>query len=100
MVYAALPLALLAGGAAQGALVMLAFGLGTLPNLAVVDVITVHAASARPAGALARIRPLLRPLAGTVIIVFAVSGLAHAARVAGAQHPGIAALASICHGSR
>jgi 2',3'-cyclic-nucleotide 2'-phosphodiesterase (5'-nucleotidase family) len=48
----------------------------------------------------ARIRPLLRPLAGTVIIVFAVSGLAQAARVAGAQHPGIAALASICHGSR
>jgi sulfite exporter TauE/SafE len=100
MVYAALPLALLAGGPAQGALVMLAFGLGTLPNLAVVDVITVHAASARPAGTLARIRPLLRPLAGTVIIVFAVSGLAQAARVAGAQHPGIAALASICHGSR
>ena len=100
MVYAALPLALLAGGPAQGALVMLAFGLGTLPNLVVVDVVTVHAGAARPGGALARIRPLLRPVAGAVIIVFAASGLAHAARVAGAQHPGIAALASICHGSR
>jgi sulfite exporter TauE/SafE len=33
MVYSALPLALMAGGAAQGAAVMLAFGLGTLPNL-------------------------------------------------------------------
>lgn len=100
MVYAALPLALLAGGPAQGALVMLAFGLGTLPNLVVVDVVTVHAGTVRPGGALARIRPLLRPVAGAVIIVFAASGLAHAARVAGAQHPGIAALASICHGSR
>ena len=100
MVYAALPLALLAGGPAQGALVMLAFGLGTLPNLVVVDVVTVHAGAVGPGGALARIRPLLRPVAGAVIIVFAASGLAHAARVAGAQHPGIAALASICHGSR
>lgn len=100
MVYAALPLALLAGGPVQGALVMLAFGLGTLPNLVVVDVVTVHAGAARPSGALARIRPLLRPVAGAVIIVFAASGLAHAARVAGSQHPGIAALASLCHGSR
>lgn len=100
MVYAALPLALLAGGPAQGALVMLAFGLGTLPNLVVVDVVTVHAGAVRSGGALARLRPLLRPVAGAVIIVFAASGLAHAARVAGAQHPGIAALASICHGSR
>lgn len=33
LVYGVLPLALLAGGAWQGALVMLAFGLGTLPNL-------------------------------------------------------------------
>ncbi len=33
LVYAVLPVALLAGGAADGALVMLAFGLGTLPNL-------------------------------------------------------------------
>lgn len=33
MVYSALPLALMSGGAAQGATVMLAFGLGTLPNL-------------------------------------------------------------------
>jgi hypothetical protein len=100
MVYAALPLALLAGGPVQGALVMLAFGLGTLPNLVVVDVVTVHAGATRSGGALARVRPLLRPVAGVVIIVFAASGLAHAARVAGAEHPGIAALASICHGSR
>jgi sulfite exporter TauE/SafE len=35
LVYSVLPLALFSGGAWQGALVMLAFGLGTLPNLAV-----------------------------------------------------------------
>ena len=33
LVYSTLPLALFAGGASEGALVMLAFGLGTLPNL-------------------------------------------------------------------
>lgn len=35
LVYGVLPVALLAGSAANGALVMLAFGLGTLPNLLV-----------------------------------------------------------------
>ncbi len=33
LVYSVLPVALLAGGPGEGALVMLAFGLGTLPNL-------------------------------------------------------------------
>jgi sulfite exporter TauE/SafE len=33
LIYSVLPIALFAGGAAQGAAVMLAFGLGTLPNL-------------------------------------------------------------------
>jgi sulfite exporter TauE/SafE len=33
LVYSVLPIALFAGGAYQGALVMLAFGIGTLPNL-------------------------------------------------------------------
>ena len=33
LVYSVLPIALFAGGPAQGAAVMLAFGLGTLPNL-------------------------------------------------------------------
>lgn len=119
MVYAALPLALVAGGPLAGAAVMLAFGLGTLPGLVVVDALAVGAAraqapaqpSARPssqasaradvgarARAVALARRGLRPLAAAVLLVFAVSGLAHAARVAGAGHPAIAALASICHG--
>jgi sulfite exporter TauE/SafE len=33
LIYSVLPVALFAGGAAEGAAVMLAFGLGTLPNL-------------------------------------------------------------------
>jgi sulfite exporter TauE/SafE len=101
MVYAALPLALVAGGPWQGAVVMLAFGLGTLPNMLLVDV-GVHrlqrATAAGPgAGALAGARTWLRPLAGAVVVVFGLSGLAHAARLAGAEHPAIAQLASICH---
>lgn len=99
MVYAALPLALVAGGSLQGALVMLAFGLGTLPNMLAVDV-AVHGigragrASATPSLA------WIRPLAGVVIVVFGISGLAHAARVAGvagSEHPAIAIFARICH---
>lgn len=104
MVYAALPLALVAGGPLPGAAVMLAFGLGTLPNLLIVDVVTSRPALAgvggEAGGVLAQARSWLRPLAGGVMVVFALSGLAHAARVAGADHPAIAAFASICHTAR
>jgi len=96
MVYAALPLALVAGGAWQGALVMLAFGLGTLPNLALIDAVAVKI-GASGAGTVSASRAWLRPLAGAVIVLFGISGLAHAARVAGADHPAITALAAICH---
>jgi hypothetical protein len=103
MVYAALPLALLAGGSWQGAAVMLAFGLGTLPNLLVVDQAVVwlrkRALQGTVTGGSKATRWLswLRRIAGAAIIAFGVSGLAHAARVAGAEYPVIDALASICH---
>ncbi|GMV58459.1 MAG: hypothetical protein AMXMBFR72_15660 [Betaproteobacteria bacterium] len=97
MVYAALPLALVAGGPRQGALVMLAFGLGTLPNLALVDFAASRVSAGDSSGALAHARAWLKPMAGALIVVFGLSGLAHAARVAGADHPAIAAFASICH---
>lgn len=102
MVYAALPLALVAGGALNGALVMLAFGLGTLPNLALVDLVASRPAlaGAGSGGLITGTRAWLRPLAGAALLVFAVSGLAHAARIAGADHPAIAAVASICHTPR
>ena len=99
MVYAALPLALVAGGPLQGALVMLAFGLGTLPNMLAVDVAVHGIGRAGQAGA-ARSLSWIRPLAGVVIVVFGISGLAHAARVAGvagSEHPAIAMFARICH---
>jgi sulfite exporter TauE/SafE len=95
VVYAALPLALVAGGVGQGALVMLAFGLGTLPNMVLVDVAASRVGGS--GGVLASAQTWLKPLAGVVLVVFGLSGLAHAARVAGADHPAIAGLASICH---
>jgi len=97
LVYAALPLALVAGGPVQGALVMLAFGLGTLPNLLPVDLVAARPAFTRGGAAGGGLRAWLRPLAGALMLVFALSGLAHAARVAGAEHPAIEAFASICH---
>lgn len=100
MVYAALPLALVAGGPLAGGLVMLAFGLGTLPNLLVLDAAAVKLAGsggAATAGSASVSRAWLRSLAGAAIVVFGLSGLAHAARVAGADHPAISALAAICH---
>jgi sulfite exporter TauE/SafE len=98
MVYAALPLALVAGGPLPGALVMLAFGLGTLPNMLAVDVAVHGIGRAGRVGA-SRLA-WVRPLAGAVIVVFGISGLAHAARiagVAGSEHPAIAMFARICH---
>ncbi|UCG96944.1 MAG: sulfite exporter TauE/SafE family protein [Burkholderiales bacterium] len=99
MVYAALPLALVAGGPLQGGLVMLAFGLGTLPNMLAVDV-AVHGIGRASRSAPARAIAWVRPLAGAMIVVFGISGLAHAARVAGvagSEHPAIAMFARICH---
>ena len=43
LIYGVLPIALLAGGPVQGAAVMLAFGLGTLPNLAATGVLLASA---------------------------------------------------------
>lgn len=97
MVYAALPLALVAGGPLAGAVVMLAFGAGTLPNLVLLDAAAARYGSAAGGGVIAQARTWLKPVAGAVIVVFGLSGLAHAARVAGADHPGVAALASLCH---
>jgi sulfite exporter TauE/SafE len=93
MVYAVLPLALVAGGTWQGAVVMLAFGIGTLPAMTLVDIVAARlSGSAVAAG-----RGWMKLAAGAVVIAFGLSGLAHAARVAGHQSPAINALASLCH---
>lgn len=68
LVYGVLPLALLSGGAWQGALIMLAFGVGTLPNLLAAG------------WALSRLKRRLeakavRWAAGAIVAVFALAGL-------------------------
>ena len=68
LVYSVLPLALFAGGPWQGAAVMLAFGLGTLPNLAATGLL------------LDRAKPLferatLRRAAAALLVTFAVVGV-------------------------
>lgn len=102
MVYAALPLALASGGPINGALVMLAFGLGTLPGMLALDAGAARLALASAGGFAPtphRLPPLLvrlRPWVGGLIVVFGVSSLAHAAQVAGVNHPAVALLASFC----
>lgn len=85
MVYAALASALLAGGAAAGAAVMLGFGLGTLPWLLAAGV-----GFARWRNALAR--PRWRIACGSVVLGFGVLGLARLAEVSDAIHRGLLCL--------
>jgi sulfite exporter TauE/SafE len=71
LVYSVLPLALFAGGPWQGAAVMLAFGLGTLPNLAATGLL------------LGRAKPVfehaaLRRAASVLLVAFAVVGICRA----------------------
>jgi sulfite exporter TauE/SafE len=94
LVYGVLPLAFLAGGAWQGVVVMAAFGIGTLPALSVVDYATSRLSAS---GTLVAGRTWLKIAAGVVVIVFGVSGLARAVKVAGHSSPMIDALSSICH---
>jgi sulfite exporter TauE/SafE len=68
LVYSALALALLSGGPGAGALVMLAFGLGTLPNL-----LASGALAGRLRGALRDRR--WRAVAGAVVVAMGLVGL-------------------------
>jgi len=65
LVYSALVWTVSAGGAVEGAMLMLAFGLGTLPNLLLMGV------AAAQLTRWAR-QPLVRVLAGTLVILFGV----------------------------
>jgi sulfite exporter TauE/SafE len=94
MVYAALPLALVAGSVAKGAAVMLAFGIGTIPSLAALE---LAAARARRV-ATTRAGGWMRPAVGVALLLFGLSDLAHAARIAGWQSSATVWLASVCHG--
>jgi hypothetical protein len=86
MVYAALATATLAGGPAQGALAMLAFGAGTLPWLL------------GAGGVLARLRAgpgraRLRAAAGVLVLGMGVAGLARAEDLRSAVRAGLLCLA-------
>jgi hypothetical protein len=71
LVYSVLVTALVAGSPANGALVMLAFGAGTLPGLLAVGALL-------PALQRLRRAQLVRQAAGGAIIAFGLVGLAHA----------------------
>lgn len=81
LVYAALPLALFAGGGYQGALVMVAFGAGTLPALTAAGLLLRI-----PQRALGATR--WRYLAASVVIGFALLGLYRGLFVPGAWAQG------------
>lgn len=68
LVYGVLPVAMLAGSAQDGALVMLAFGLGTLPNL-----LAAGWTLARTQRTFAR--PWMRYVAAAVVAGFGIAGL-------------------------
>ena len=68
LVYGVLPLALLSGGAWQGALIMLAFGVGTLPNLLAAGWALSRAKRWLEAKA-------VRWSAGAIVAAFALAGL-------------------------
>nr|WP_198979794.1 sulfite exporter TauE/SafE family protein [Herbaspirillum sp. ASV7] len=76
MVYSALLTALMSGTAVQGALTMLAFGAGTLPVLLAAG---LSGARLRRLAA----RPLVRRMAGLVVLAFGLLGLLRAAEFGG-----------------
>ena len=77
LVYSILATALVTGSAAQGAALLAAFGLGTLPNLLFAGAL-MRWLAARRAGA------LVRRIAGATVLAFGVAGIAYAG--AAGQH--------------
>ncbi|HEY9192840.1 MAG TPA: sulfite exporter TauE/SafE family protein [Methyloversatilis sp.] len=85
MVYSMLGLALLSGSPGSGALIMLAFGLGTLPNLLLAGMLLTRLR------ALTR-SPVLRRIAGLLVFGFGIAGLARASTLGDGLWNGL-----ICH---
>ena len=75
LVYSMLALALASGGALEGALVMAAFGAGTLPNLLAAGLAAQRVLALRRA-------PWIRRSAGALIVALAIVGLARAPGIA------------------
>jgi hypothetical protein len=75
LVYSALPLALVSGSSMGGALVMLAFGMGTLPALLGAGWLIGRGAALSPG-------PVARRIAGGAIVLLAIAGILQALGVA------------------
>ena len=84
LVYSVLPLALFAGGPWQGAAVMLAFGLGTLPNLVAMGWLFGRAKRLFQ-------RTMLRRVAAALLVTFALVGIYRALYL-----PGVLAQGPFC----
>lgn len=85
MVYSVLTAALVAGSPARGAGLMLAFGLGTLPNLLAAGLLL------RKLQGFARARAV-RVVSGLIVLAFGVFGLVNASTLGGRLWQGI-----VCH---
>jgi sulfite exporter TauE/SafE len=82
MVYSVLTAALVAGSAWRGAALMLAFGLGTLPNLLLAGAMLVRLQDASR-------KRLVRVASGLVVLGFGVFGLINAANLGGRLWHGV-----------
>jgi len=85
LVYSVLAMALLSGSAMRGAATMLAFGLGTLPNLMLAGLLLVRFRSVIQGRA-------LRLASGLIVLAFGVWGLFNAATLGGKLWQGV-----VCH---
>lgn len=74
LTYSVLAIALVSGGPANGAGLMLAFGFGTLPNLLAAGLLLTRA------GRWLKVRTL-RIISGALVLGFGIAGLAHAAQL-------------------
>jgi sulfite exporter TauE/SafE len=82
LVYSVLTMTLLSGSAAKGAAIMLAFGLGTLPNLLLAGLLLVRFRSVIQGRA-------LRLASGLIVLGFGVWGLFNAAALGGKLWQGV-----------
>lgn len=74
LTYSVLAIALVSGGPANGAGLMLAFGFGTLPNLLAAGLLLTRASHWLKART-------LRTISGVLVLGFGIAGLAHAAQL-------------------
>ncbi len=84
LVYSVLAMALLSGSAARGAATLLAFGLGTLPNLMLAGLLLVRFRNAVQGRA-------LRLASGLIVLVFGLWGLLNAMTLGGRLWHGVVA---------